>query len=180
MELTVVVNLVITLLTIVMPLFFLFIVSKGYALEKKKYDFNRYRPEIDGLRTIAVVLVVAYHLGIKNFSGGYIGVDVFLVISGFLISSIIYTKHNNNEFELKSFYIRRAKRLIPAVLGTIVIIFIPVLIFLNPSSILKFSESSIATIFYVSNIFFWYKKQDYFFGFGGDNPLEHTLSLIHI
>lgn len=177
LELIVNVNSYLIFFTIFIPLFYLLIVENAFKFERKNYDFRNYRSEIDGLRSIAVVLVVGYHLGLKNFNGGYIGVDVFLVISGFLISSIIYNKNKNNEFNLKSFYIRRAKRLLPAVIGTIIIITPPIIIYANPGSILKFSETTIASIFYVSNIFFWFKKQDYFFGFGGKNPLEHTWSL---
>ena len=74
----------------------------------------RYRPDIDGLRALAVVPVVLYHAGVVGFSGGFVGVDIFFVISGFLITSLIVTELQAKTFTLKNFYERRARRILPA------------------------------------------------------------------
>ena len=73
-----------------------------------------YRPEIDGLRALAVIPVVFFHAGISLFSGGYVGVDVFFVISGYLITSIILNEIEHDRFSLTNFYERRARRILPA------------------------------------------------------------------
>jgi len=81
----------------------------------------KYRPEIDGLRAIAVLLVVLYHLEIPFITGGFIGVDVFFVISGYLITSILLKDIKNNEYSLLRFYERRIKRILPALFAVITI-----------------------------------------------------------
>ena len=73
-----------------------------------------YRPDIDGLRAVAVIPVVLYHAGVQFFSGGYVGVDVFFVISGFLIAGIIAREIQSDRFSLVNFYERRARRILPA------------------------------------------------------------------
>jgi Predicted acyltransferases len=73
----------------------------------------KYRPDIDGLRAVAVLAVIFFHLDYSMFKGGYIGVDVFFVISGFLISQIIYPKIQNNNFSFLSFYKNRVLRILP-------------------------------------------------------------------
>jgi peptidoglycan/LPS O-acetylase OafA/YrhL len=73
-----------------------------------------YRPEVDGLRAIAVLPVILFHAGVPFFSGGYIGVDIFFVISGFLITSIIARDIDNDRFSIVDFYERRARRILPA------------------------------------------------------------------
>jgi peptidoglycan/LPS O-acetylase OafA/YrhL len=77
----------------------------------------RYRPEIDGLRAVSVLAIFLFHLGVT--SGGYVGVDVFFVISGYLITSLICSERQRNEFSLLSFYVRRIKRIVPALLATV-------------------------------------------------------------
>jgi peptidoglycan/LPS O-acetylase OafA/YrhL len=79
----------------------------------------KYRPEIDGLRAVAVLSVVLFHLGDKVVSGGYVGVDVFFVISGYLITSLICSERQRGEFSLLSFYVRRIKRIAPALLAMV-------------------------------------------------------------
>ncbi len=74
----------------------------------------RYRPEIDGLRALAVLPVVLYHAGLAGFQGGYIGVDIFFVISGYLITTIILSDMNKGKFSIVTFYERRARRILPA------------------------------------------------------------------
>ena len=79
----------------------------------------KYRPEIDGLRAISVLSVFIFHLGAKPLRGGFIGVDVFFVISGYLITNLIYGEWKENQFSLTSFYVRRIKRIAPALLSMI-------------------------------------------------------------
>ena len=79
----------------------------------------RYRPEIDGLRAIAVFSVILFHAGLNLFKGGFVGVDVFFVISGYLITSIILTNLDNKDFSTMYFYERRARRILPTLIVTI-------------------------------------------------------------
>ena len=90
-------------------------------LSIKKIERINFRNDINSLRAVAVVGVVLYHLDIRYFGGGYLGVDIFFVISGYLISNIIFSDLNQDKFSLKSFYIRRVRRILPAVLSTVVI-----------------------------------------------------------
>ena len=104
-----------------------------------------YRPEIDGLRAIAVGAVILYHsqitiLGYQPFKGGFIGVDIFFVISGYLITSIIYKElSSTGSFSFKYFYERRVRRILPALLFVMFVSYIFAWIFLLPSSFLDFS-----------------------------------------
>ncbi|WP_139320042.1 acyltransferase family protein, partial [Serratia marcescens] len=82
-----------------------------------KETVKNYRRDIDGLRAIAIILVVLYHSGVGFLSGGFIGVDVFFVISGFLIGGIIYTETTQNKFSYSKFYVRRIKRIAPALIA---------------------------------------------------------------
>ena len=79
-----------------------------------KYKFLNYRKEIDGLRAIAVITVILFHAGFLSFSGGFIGVDIFFVISGYLITSLILQEKLNNDFSIINFYDRRVRRILPA------------------------------------------------------------------
>ena len=84
----------------------------------------KYRPDIDGLRTLAVLMVILYHVGVQKISGGFIGVDVFFVISGYLITGIIYPRLHENSFSYKEFYLRRIKRIYPTLLVVVLTTFI--------------------------------------------------------
>src|SRR5690348_11417533 len=90
-------------------------------LSRSEVGVLKYRPEIDGLRAIAVLAVVLFHLGDKVASGGYAGVDVFFVISGYLITSLIRSEQQRGEFSLVSFYMRRIKRIAPALLAVVLV-----------------------------------------------------------
>ena len=98
-------------------------------LSIKKIERINFRNDINSLRAVAVVGVVLYHLDIRYFGGGYLGVDIFFVISGYLISNIIISELNSKTFSFKSFYKRRAKRILPA-LFSIILITIPFAYFL--------------------------------------------------
>jgi peptidoglycan/LPS O-acetylase OafA/YrhL len=135
-----------------------------------------YRREIDGLRALAVIPVILFHAGFQTFSGGFVGVDVFFVISGYLITSIILTGLEQNNFSIINFYERRARRILPA-LFFIMLICIPISWFLLlPYHLLEFSRSLIATTFFSSNILFW-SESGYFANAAAEKPLLHTWSL---
>tara|TARA_B110000008_G_scaffold25780_1_gene23176 strand:- start:111 stop:2063 length:1953 start_codon:yes stop_codon:yes gene_type:complete len=137
----------------------------------------KYRKEIDGLRGIAVLAVIFYHAGINSFfSGGYVGVDVFFVISGYLITSIILTEKKSGTFTFIDFYNRRARRILPA-LYFVMLCSIPIAFYSMDSEQLKaFSSSLIAVVAFVSNILFF--LEDDYFGFLSElKPFLHTWSL---
>lgn len=135
-----------------------------------------YRPEIDGLRALAVIPVVLFHAGFVLFSGGYVGVDVFFVISGYLISSIIIAEKRAAKFSILNFYERRARRILPP-LFFIMLVCIPFAWFWMPPHQLKdFFQSLVATSLFSSNIFF-FLETDYFNDFTETAPLLHTWSL---
>jgi len=114
-----------------------------------------YRPEIDGLRAIAVLPVLFFHAGYSIFKGGYIGVDIFFVISGYLITSIISNEIKNNTFSISNFYERRARRILPA-LSFVILCCLPfAYLWLLPSELKSFLKSIIAVNFFSSNILFW-------------------------
>lgn len=136
----------------------------------------KYRSEIDGLRAIAVVPVILFHAGSKLFNGGYIGVDIFFVISGYLITSLIAEDIDNDQFTIVGFYERRARRILPA-LFLVMTCCIPFswYIFL-PSEFNEFSLSLVAVTTFSSNLLFWYQS-GYFAPDAEFRPLLHTWSL---
>lgn len=136
-----------------------------------------YRREVDGLRAVAVTSVVLFHAGIPGFSGGYVGVDVFFVISGFLITSIISREIAQNRFTLARFYERRARRILPALAGMLVLTWIAGLYFLGPKALASLGASTIATALFGSNILFWIETGNYFADSSELFPLLHTWSL---
>mgnify|MGYP000871659984 CR=1 FL=1 len=135
-----------------------------------------YRPEIDGLRAFAVIPVFLYHAGINAFSGGYVGVDVFFVISGYLISTIIFNDLHDGRFSIRTFYERRARRILPA-LFVVILICLPIAWWiLLPYDAKSFSRSVFAVSTFTSNILFW-RESGYFGTVGELKPLLHTWSL---
>lgn len=135
-----------------------------------------YRREIDGLRAAAVVPVILFHAGFSFFSGGFIGVDVFFVISGFLITSILLEEMRNGTFSLAAFYERRARRLLPA-LFLVVLCCLPFAwLWVMPEEFRAFSDSLIATSLSGANFLFWFKS-GYFAPEAGEVPLLHIWSL---
>ena len=135
-----------------------------------------YRPEIDGLRAVAVIPVILFHAGYALFSGGFIGVDIFFVISGFLITNIIINELDAKNFSLVSFYERRARRILPALI-MVMLACIPFTFFwFMPGDLKNFSESLISTSLFYSNFLFW-KESGYFDVASELKPLLHTWSL---
>ena len=137
---------------------------------------TQYRPEIDGLRALAVLPVLLYHIGFSSFSGGFIGVDVFFVISGYLITAIILREKSNDDFSIGRFYERRARRILPALLVVIFACLCVSYFWMAPSQLKEFGGSSISAIFFVSNLFFL-KHSSYFDAASEEMPLLHTWSL---
>jgi peptidoglycan/LPS O-acetylase OafA/YrhL len=135
-----------------------------------------YRPDIDGMRAVAVLLVLGYHIDISWLGGGFVGVDVFFVISGYLISAIILKDIEAGRFTIGGFYERRIRRILPALLVTLLGTFALGLIFLLPTEMLDFGHSLMAAALSVSNVFFWLKA-GYFDAPALSKPLLHTWSL---
>ena len=136
----------------------------------------RYRPEIDGLRAIAVIPVILFHAGFETFSGGLIGVDVFFVISGYLITSIMLSEMDEGKFNLINFYVRRMRRILPALFFIMALCIPFAWIWLVPSNMKDFSQSLIAVSTFSSNILFW-SETGYFHPTAQYKPLLHTWSL---
>ena len=135
-----------------------------------------YRSEIDGLRALAVLPVIFFHAGFEWFSGGFVGVDVFFVISGYLITSLIIDDMNKGNFSLANFYERRARRLLPALFFMILITLPFAMYWLAPSDLKRFGQSLSAISIFLSNILFW-TEGGYFETASELKPLIHTWSL---
>ncbi len=136
----------------------------------------KYRREIDGLRALAILPVILFHAGFRGFSGGFVGVDVFFVISGYLITKIILAELEQGNFSIVSFYERRARRILPA-LFLVMLVCIPCAWFwLLPSDMKDFSQSLVAVPVFASNILFW-RESGYFDTAAEFKPLLHTWSL---
>ena len=142
-----------------------------------------YRPEIDGLRAIAVGAVIFYHaqikvFGDKIFTGGFIGVDIFFVISGYLITSIILKELvTTGTFSFKHFYKKRVRRILPALLFVMLVSFLFACIYLFPTSLVDFSKSILYSLGFSSNFYFYYSGQEYGAESGLLKPFLHTWSL---
>lgn len=139
-------------------------------------DSSIYRADIDGLRSLAVIPVVLFHAGVPYISGGYIGVDIFFVISGFLITSIIASELDAGRFSITRFYDRRVRRILPALVAVIFFCIAVGFYLLTPNDYKHLAESVLATTFFVSNIYFW-RKIGYFEAYSSEQPLLHTWSL---
>ncbi|MEL7546807.1 MAG: acyltransferase family protein [Pseudomonadota bacterium] len=136
----------------------------------------RYRAEIDGLRAVSIVPVVLFHAGIPAFAGGYVGVDVFFVVSGYLITSILYGQIEARRFSIIDFYERRARRILPALLVVCVATFPFAWLWMMPAEFADYAGSLAATCLFVSNLHFWLGS-GYFGAAAEMKPLLHTWSL---
>jgi peptidoglycan/LPS O-acetylase OafA/YrhL len=135
----------------------------------------QYRREVDGLRAVAIVIVIFYHCELDAISGGFIGVDIFFVISGYLITTIIIRDINKHQFSILNFYERRIRRICPALFITIILTIPFSWRWLLDTTFEQFSQSILAVCLFVSNMKFWTET-----GYFNDNtmkPLLHTWSL---
>ncbi|WP_341326736.1 acyltransferase family protein [Methylotuvimicrobium sp. KM2] len=136
----------------------------------------RYRAEIDGLRTVAVVPVILFHAGFESFSGGFVGVDIFFVISGYLITSIILEELEQDKFSIVNFYERRARRIWPALFVVLFASLPFAWLWLLPQDMKNYSQSLVAVSAFASNLLFW-QTSGYFDATAELKPLLHTWSL---
>lgn len=137
---------------------------------------HAYRPDIDGLRAIAVLSVMLFHFDITAISGGYVGVDVFFVISGFLITRIIRDEVIAGSFSFANFYERRARRIFPSLAAVLILTTIGVVLFFAPADLAAFAKALMSTLLFVSNFYFW-QEIGYFTADVEIKPLLHMWSL---
>jgi peptidoglycan/LPS O-acetylase OafA/YrhL len=139
---------------------------------------DSFRPDIEGLRGIAVLLVVAFHTQVAPWRGGFLGVDVFFVLSGYLITGLLWRElETNGKLDLVGFYARRARRLLPA--SAVVVAFTVAVgtVLLSPLEQIRYAKTALAVVLYVSNIWFVRQTSNYFAPETETNPLLHTWSL---
>lgn len=135
-----------------------------------------YRPDIDGLRAVSVLAVIFYHLGFSFVAGGYLGVDVFFVISGYVITLSVMSMLENDQFSILEFYNRRIKRIFPALAFMLLLTWIGAYFILLPDAFVDYSKSLASASAFASNIYFW-KSINYFNAASDMKPLLHTWSL---
>jgi len=136
----------------------------------------KYRPYIEGLRAIAVLAVLFFHTQVPGFSGGFVGVDIFFVISGYLITSIILKDIRENRFSIARFYECRIRRIFPALFPVMVVVLAVGAYLFDKSAFKNLGESITATTLFSSNIVFW-RESGYFGATSLEKPLLHTWSL---
>jgi peptidoglycan/LPS O-acetylase OafA/YrhL len=153
--------------------------SVNESRQKKKMSINirplKYRPDIDGLRAIAVISVLAFHTDALKMFGGFVGVDVFFVISGYLISSIVFGEISASRFSIVSFYERRIRRIFPALFAMLMAFSVFAVVYLLPSELVDYSKSLLAATTSSSNFYFW--QHSGYFDLPTSHPLLHTWSL---
>ncbi len=137
----------------------------------------RYRPDVDGLRALAILFVLFFHGGLTLFPSGFIGVDIFFVISGFLITSLIHESIQNNHFSFIEFYNRRLWRLQPVFVCLLVVATVFAFILYLPDDLVRYAKSARKSSLFLSNKYFAYVTSGYFAADGMRLPLLHTWSL---
>lgn len=137
----------------------------------------KYRPEIDGLRALAVIPVILFHFGVKGIGGGFVGVDVFFVISGYLISLIILKEHDQGTFTLRNFWLRRARRILPALSSVILASMIAGYFILFSFDWKALAEQGLSVFALIANFKMWKLASDYWAASAHETPLLHTWSL---
>jgi peptidoglycan/LPS O-acetylase OafA/YrhL len=135
-----------------------------------------YRPDIDGLRAVAVLSVVFYHLNKGWLPGGYFGVDIFFVISGYLITSIVWREVQDGNFTIGRFYDRRIRRILPALYLLLAVTTVAAIVLLLPADLVGYGKSQLATLGFVANVYFW-RDTNYFARIAETKPLLHLWSL---
>ena len=136
----------------------------------------RYRPDVDGLRAVAVLAVVFYHYGFWQVPGGFVGVDIFFVISGFLITGIIYREMADGRFTIRHFYERRIRRIFPALFAMLTVASVAAWCLLFPVDFEAYAKSLVATAFFAANFEFW-REVGYFDLAAALKPLLHLWSI---
>jgi len=136
----------------------------------------RYRPDVDGLRAIAVLSVVVFHFAGERLAGGYLGVDIFFVLSGYLITRIIHKEIVDGHFTMSGFYERRVRRIAPALLFLLAVASVVAIFVLLPADLEGYGKALLATLAFVANIYSW-RDTDYFARAAEDKPLLHMWSL---
>ena len=137
---------------------------------------SKYRTDIDGLRAFAVGPVVLFHAGVPWFSGGFVGVDIFFVISGFLITGILVREMEEASYSISGFYERRIRRIFPALFALLAFVLITAPLVLLPSEYREFPKEALGALFFIANIVFW-RESGYFSDDAEVKPLLHTWSL---
>lgn len=146
-------------------------------MEDNMNSKKRYMPGIDGLRALSVLAVIAYHLNMKWAHGGLIGVAIFFVISGYLITDQIFIqKQRYGKLDLKDFWIRRARRLLPAMFCMLLVVAVWLLLF-DPDRLIRLQGDYLSSIFYVNNWWLIFHQVSYFESFGPPSPIGHLWSL---
>lgn len=135
----------------------------------------KYRPDIDGLRAVAVLSVLAFHIRLRGVQGGFVGVDVFFVISGYLISSIVFSEIAESRYSVIGFYERRIRRIFPALFALLALFSISAVIYLLPAELVAYGKSMLAATASASNFYFW--QHSGYFDSPTSYPLLHTWSL---
>jgi peptidoglycan/LPS O-acetylase OafA/YrhL len=135
-----------------------------------------YRPDIDGLRAFAIIPVLFFHAGVPGLDGGFVGVDVFFVISGYLISRLIYAELDEQRFSIIGFYERRARRIAPAFFAVSLLTFVAAALVLFPTRLVEFCKSLLWSSLAVGNVYFW-QESGYFGPEASAQPLLHYWSL---
>ena len=135
-----------------------------------------YRRDVDGLRALAILPVMLYHAGVPGVSGGFVGVDVFFVISGYVIALSLHEDLEQGRFSVWRFYAKRIRRIFPALFVTVGVTAVVAYVLLLPSYLLDFSKSLLAAAVFLSNLYFW-QTSGYFAADAVHRPLLHTWSL---
>jgi peptidoglycan/LPS O-acetylase OafA/YrhL len=135
----------------------------------------KYRADIDGLRAVAVLSVLAFHIRLRGLQGGFVGVDVFFVISGYLISSIVFSEIAESRYSVIGFYERRIRRIFPALFAMLAVFSVFAVIYLLPAELVAYSKSMLAATASASNFYFW--RHSGYFDAPTSYPLLHTWSL---
>lgn len=136
----------------------------------------KYRPDVDGLRALAILPVMLFHAGVTGFTGGFVGVDIFFVISGYVIALSLHDDLEQGRFSVWRFYAKRIRRIFPALFVTVAVTAIFAYLLLLPSFFLDFSKSLLAAAVFLSNLYFW-QASGYFAADAVFRPLLHTWSL---
>ena len=138
---------------------------------------HRYISGLDGLRAISVIAVILYHLHVSGIVGGYLGVTIFFVLSGYLITNLLVNEYEKyGTIDLKNFWIRRFRRLIPALFIMLILVGFWITLF-QRSFLIGLRSEILAAIFYVSNWFYIVQDHSYFTKFSPASPLQHMWSL---